>query len=76
MIKEKESYQILPDNKGYFGAFGGRFVPETLVPAINELSAAYECAKMDSSFWNEFNLLSHNYSGIVAAPESCSRERT
>ena len=54
---------MLPDNKGYFGAYGGRFVPETLVPALDELAAAYKEAKADASFWAEFDSLSHNYSG-------------
>jgi tryptophan synthase beta chain len=63
MLKEKGNCQVLPDNRGYFGAYGGRFVPETLVPAINELSAAYECAKNDASFWKEFSVLSRYYSG-------------
>ncbi len=54
---------MLPDNRGYFGAYGGRFVPETLVPAINELAVAYERAKADSSFWTEFSSLSRHYSG-------------
>ena len=31
---------MLPDNRGYFGDYGGRFVPETLVPALDELSDA------------------------------------
>lgn len=54
---------MLPDNKGYFGTYGGRFVPETLVPALDELTAAYEEAKSDASFWAEFDSLSHDYSG-------------
>ena len=54
---------MLPDNKGYFGDYGGRFVPETLVPALDELSAAYEKAKADHDFWDEFGALSHDYSG-------------
>jgi len=54
---------VLPDNKGYFGAYGGRFVPETLVPALDELAAAYEATKADASFWAEFDSLSHDYSG-------------
>ncbi|MCJ7654287.1 MAG: tryptophan synthase subunit beta [Dehalococcoidia bacterium] len=54
---------MLPDNRGYFGAYGGRFVPETLVPALDELAAAYEEAKADASFWVEFDSLSHDYSG-------------
>ncbi len=54
---------MLPDNKGYFGDYGGRFVPETLVPTLNELAAAYKEAKTDSAFWAEFNSLSRSYSG-------------
>lgn len=52
-----------PDDRGYFGAYGGRFVPETLVPALDELAAAYEKAKTDASFWAEFDSLSGDYSG-------------
>jgi len=54
---------VLPDNKGYFGDYGGRFVPETLVPALNDLDAAYSEAKHDPSFWAEFDSLSRDYSG-------------
>jgi tryptophan synthase beta chain len=54
---------MLPDNRGYFGAYGGRFVPETLVPALDELAAAYEEAKADTSFWDEYDALSRDYSG-------------
>jgi tryptophan synthase beta chain len=53
----------LPDAQGYFGQFGGRFVPETLIPALDELETAYEEAKRDPSFWAEFDSLSHDYSG-------------
>ena len=54
---------MLPDEKGYFGDYGGRFVPETLIPALNELTAAYEQVKADAAFWAEFNSLSRDYSG-------------
>ena len=54
---------MLPDNRGYFGDYGGRFVPETLVPVLDELTAAYKEAKADSSFWAEFDRLSRDYSG-------------
>ena len=53
----------MPDNRGYFGNYGGRFVPETLVPALDELTAAYEQAKADAAFWTEFDALSRDYSG-------------
>ena len=54
---------MLPDERGYFGPYGGRFVPETLVPALDELTAAYKEVKTESSFWDEFKSLSHDYSG-------------
>ena len=53
----------LPDSRGYFEQFGGKFVPETLMPALDELEAAYAEAKRDSSFWAEFDSLSRDYSG-------------
>ncbi|MFC1928277.1 tryptophan synthase subunit beta [Chloroflexota bacterium] len=54
---------MLPDNRGYFGGYGGRFVPETLVPVLDELAAIYKQAKADTAFWAEFNSLSRDYSG-------------
>ena len=54
---------MLPDERGYFGNYGGRFVPETLVPALDELAAAYKEAKADTTFWAEFESLSRDYSG-------------
>jgi len=54
---------LLPDNRGYFGNYGGRFVPETLAPALDELAAAYREIKADDAFWSEFESLSRTYSG-------------
>jgi tryptophan synthase beta chain len=54
---------LLPDTRGYFGDYGGRFVPETLIPALDELAAAYEDVKTDAAFWTEFDSLSRDYSG-------------
>ena len=54
---------MLPDNRGYFGDYGGRYVPETLIPALDELAAAYNAAKADDAFWAEFESLSRDYSG-------------
>jgi len=57
--------QTLPDESGHFGTFGGRFVPETLVAALDELTAEYQRAKEDPAFQLELdNLLS----------EFCGRE--
>jgi len=54
---------VLPDDRGYFGDYGGRFVPETLVPALDELAAAYKQARADEAFWAEFESMSRDYSG-------------
>jgi tryptophan synthase beta chain len=54
---------MLPDLKGYFGEFGGRFVPETLVPALDQLSQAYAEIKSDPGFWSEFDFLCRHYIG-------------
>ncbi len=54
---------MLPDDKGYFGDYGGMFVPETLVPALEELTLAYKEARSDAAFWAELELLSRDYSG-------------
>lgn len=53
----------LPDANGKFGKFGGRYVAETLMPAILELSRAYEEAKNDSNFQKEFNYYLEYYAG-------------
>jgi len=42
-----------PDLRGYFGRFGGRFVPETLVPAVEELAATWEALRRNPAFWAE-----------------------
>jgi tryptophan synthase beta chain len=54
---------MLPDDRGYFGDYGGRFVPETLISALDELKAAYREAQADGKFWAEFERLSREYSG-------------
>jgi len=55
--------KTFPDKHGYFGGFGGRFVPETLVPALDELAAAYKAIKKDRAFWAEFDRLCRDYAG-------------
>jgi tryptophan synthase beta chain len=54
---------MLPDDRGYFGDYGGKFVPETLMPVLDELTRAYKEAREDKSFWSEFEALSRSYSG-------------
>ena len=53
----------VPDEKGHFGLFGGRFVPETLMPALEELSQAFGEAVKDSTFKAELDDLLTNYAG-------------
>jgi tryptophan synthase beta chain len=52
-----------PDARGHFGPYGGRFVPEALVAALDELSAAYEKARTDEAFQAELRDLQQNYTG-------------
>jgi tryptophan synthase beta chain len=52
-----------PDAKGYYGPYGGRFVPETLVTPVAELEAAYLAARVDSGFQRSLNDLLRNYVG-------------
>ena len=49
--------------KDRFGSFGGRYVPETLIPALDELDAAYDLAKVDKSFQAEIAELLRTYVG-------------
>jgi len=52
-----------PDAHGRFGPFGGRFVPETLMPALEELEQAYESARRDPTFQAELDRLLREYVG-------------
>src|SRR5258705_2660353 len=48
---------------GRFGPYGGRYVPETLMQALEELTAVYEAARADERFWSELDELLRNYVG-------------
>jgi tryptophan synthase beta chain len=52
-----------PDTRGYFGEFGGRYVPETLVEPVEELERAYFAARDDSAFGAELDRLLKHYVG-------------
>lgn len=54
---------MLPDEKGYFGPFGGRFVPETVMPALMELEKAYFKAQRDESFSKSYQDYLNSYVG-------------
>ena len=53
----------LPDDKGYYGDYGGRFVPDTLMAPLIELEAAYNAATKDAMFWDEYKSLLKNFIG-------------
>ncbi len=55
----------LPDARGRFGPYGGRYVPETLIPALDELEAAYRGARLDLAFQDE---LGHYLRSVVGRP--------
>lgn len=57
------STYTLPNEKGHFGIFGGRYVPETLMKAVVELETAYKEAKDDPDFQSEFRRLLTEYAG-------------
>ncbi len=61
-----------PDATGHFGVFGGRFVPEALIAALDELAAAYAAARVDPVFLAELDHLARTYTGrptpITQAP--------
>lgn len=52
-----------PDENGHFGIFGGRFVPETLMPVLEKLKADYEAIRFDKDFWAEVDYYYKNYVG-------------
>jgi tryptophan synthase beta chain len=66
MARSKGRIKATPGDypvRGRFGVFGGQFVPETLVPAVQELEKAYLAARRDRGFTAEFQQLLHDYAG-------------
>lgn len=66
-----------PDENGHFGKFGGRFVPETLMPALEQLRIDYEKVRFDKKFWSEVDYYYKNYVGRPSAlyfAENISKE--
>lgn len=55
--------QTLPDQHGHFGPYGGMFVPETLMTALNELTEEYAAARKDPKFQSELSALLRDYAG-------------
>lgn len=63
MNQYKNTFKQLPDEKGYFGKFGGRYVSETLMPLIEEVELEYNRVKKDKNFLNELDYYLKNYVG-------------
>ena len=62
-----------PDARGYFGVFGGKFVPEVLAEALAELERAVEGAFADGAFWREYQALLRDYVGRPSPITQASR---
>ncbi len=58
---------------GRFGPYGGRYVPETLIAALDELAALYDGARADPAFWHDFDVLCREYAGRPTALSSAPR---
>ncbi len=64
---------MLPDKSGHFGPYGGRYVPETLMPALLELEKEYNKAKKDPAFKRELDYYLANYVGRPTPLFYCER---
>src|SRR5437667_3399616 len=62
-IRGMSTAASVPDALGHFGPYGGTFVPETLVAALEQLAAEYEKAKNDPAFREEFDSYLRDYVG-------------
>ncbi len=62
-VQKPNTFRAGPDERGFFGIYGGRFVAETLMPLILDLEAAYKAAKADPEFHAELENLNTHYAG-------------
>ncbi|MFZ0433252.1 MAG: tryptophan synthase subunit beta [Candidatus Acidiferrales bacterium] len=65
--------QTVPDVRGRFGPFGGRYVPETLVAPLDELERAYAAARADASFRRELDAMLRDFAGRPTPLQFASR---
>jgi tryptophan synthase beta chain len=65
--------QTMPDARGRYGPYGGRYVPETLVAPLEELERAYAEARADKEFQKELDDLLHNFAGRPTPLQFASR---
>jgi len=64
---------VKPDARGYFGEFGGRYVPEVLIAALDELERAIDRAFADRSFWDEYHAVLRDFVGRPSPIYRCGR---
>jgi tryptophan synthase beta chain len=62
-VTDATTARAVPDETGHFGPYGGRFVPEALIAALDELAAAYDDARRDPAFGAELDRLLRTYVG-------------
>ncbi len=67
---------LVPDASGHFGRYGGRFVPEALIAALDELDTAYRHAQADEAFQAEFAALLRDYAGLPSMLYDATRLST
>ncbi|HUF98263.1 MAG TPA: hypothetical protein VMM60_09035, partial [Ilumatobacter sp.] len=72
-VGRSDSLMGEPSDTGRFGEFGGRFVPETLVPACQELEVAFRTAWDDPEFRDELHTLLRDYAGRPSILTECFR---
>lgn len=73
MASEPKPRYAYPDAAGRFGKYGGAFVPETLVPALEALQAAYDASRSDEAFSSELHSLLSEYVGRPTPLTFCPR---
>jgi tryptophan synthase beta chain len=64
---------VYPNEKGYYGRYGGRFVPETLIPALDKIEQAYRQLSIDPEFQEELDYYLKNYVGRESPLYLCER---
>ena len=64
---------VMPTTEGFFGEYGGAFLPPPLVPIIDEIKAKYLELKEDPSFWAELRLLEKHFTGRPSPVLHCER---
>ncbi|NLX01137.1 MAG: tryptophan synthase subunit beta [Syntrophomonadaceae bacterium] len=64
---------MYPNEKGYYGRYGGRFVPETLIPALDKIEQAYRQLSVDPEFQEEINYYLKHYVGRESPLYLCQR---